>query len=116
MGKQTESQLDFEKDRSQEIFYEASRTVTAISLCTYVRPAVTVRRRNDRFTMTQREATRQTSPEMQEIALEKAHLFRWREGLWSYREAPLAGENSMRALLALEFIDIAQLINLNSPT
>lgn len=34
----------------------------------------------------------------------------------SYREDGLAGANSMRALLAHEFIDIAQLINLNSPT
>lgn len=34
----------------------------------------------------------------------------------SYREAGLAGVNSMKALLAHEFIDIAQLINLNNPT
>ena len=38
------------------------------------------------------------------------------EAGWSYREGGLAGANSMRALLAHEFIDIAQLINLNSPT
>lgn len=34
----------------------------------------------------------------------------------SYREGGIARANSMRALLAHEFIDIAQLINLNSPT
>jgi len=34
----------------------------------------------------------------------------------SYREANLVGVNSMKALLAHEFIDIAQLINLNNST
>lgn len=34
----------------------------------------------------------------------------------SYREVGLAGVNSMKALLAHEFIDIAQLINLNNST